>query len=90
MTMIIFFFQKGSDVSCPLHSADFINDIEQIMTQRFHAKTEHDCREPGCKLAIMRMCKHELWGVVGVGHSCCGITWDLKIADLSERLVASV
>lgn len=44
-----FFFQKGSNFSCPLHSADFINEIEQIMTQRFHAKTEHDCRKPDCK-----------------------------------------
>ena len=47
-----FFFQKGSDVSCPLQSADFINEIEQIMTQRFHAKTEHDCREPDCKYSV--------------------------------------
>ncbi|KAJ7387267.1 acyl-Coenzyme A oxidase [Desmophyllum pertusum] len=38
--------QKGSHISCPLHSADFINNIEQIMTQKFQARTEQECREP--------------------------------------------
>lgn len=38
--------QKGSHISSPLHTADFINDIEQIMTHKFHASTEQECRNP--------------------------------------------
>lgn len=48
-TFWISFFSIGSNISCPLRSADFINNIEQIMTQRFHARTEQGCRDPDCK-----------------------------------------
>ena len=74
---IIFFFQKGSDVSCPLQSADFINEIEQIMTQRFHAKTEHDCREPDCKYSVASgNCPRVPPLVTAVSHVTygCGVT----------------
>lgn len=37
---------QGSHISCPLHSADFINNMEQILTQSFHARTEEGCRDP--------------------------------------------
>lgn len=38
--------EKGSHISCPLHSATFLNNIDQIMAQKFHAKTEKECRDP--------------------------------------------
>lgn len=38
--------QKGSHISSPLHTSDFINDMEQIMTQKFDASTEQECRNP--------------------------------------------
>ena len=72
------FFQKGSDVSCPLHSADFINEIEQIMTQRFHAKTEHDCREPHCKY------RQNSTGTVRCGRGREWLLWYLIIKWLTN------
>lgn len=41
--------QTGATISCPLHSADFLDNIEQIMSNKFHAKTEQECRDPDCK-----------------------------------------
>ncbi|XP_068679915.1 peroxisomal acyl-coenzyme A oxidase 3-like [Montipora foliosa] len=38
--------ENGSHISCPFHSADFLNNIDQIMAKRFHANTEQECREP--------------------------------------------
>ena len=43
------FFSIGSTISCPLRSADFINNIERILTQKFQARTEQQCRDPDCK-----------------------------------------
>ena len=79
------FFQKGSDVSCPLHSADFINEIEQIMSQRFHAKTEHDCREPHCKYR-----QNSTWTVrCGRGREMAAVVFDHKMADKPELFCSS-
>ncbi|XP_067034311.1 peroxisomal acyl-coenzyme A oxidase 3-like [Acropora muricata] len=38
--------ENGSHISCPFNSADFLNNIDQIMAERFSAKTEQDCRDP--------------------------------------------
>lgn len=38
--------EKGATIFCPLHSADFLDNIEQIMSNKFHAKTEQECRDP--------------------------------------------
>lgn len=45
----------GSHISCPFNSADFLNDIDQIMAERFSAKTEQDCRDPKCEYAANSM-----------------------------------
>lgn len=41
----------GSHISCPFNSADFLNNIDQILAERFSAKTEQDCRDPECEYA---------------------------------------
>lgn len=41
----------GSHISCPFNSADFLNNIDQIMAERFSAKTEQDCRDLECEYA---------------------------------------
>ena len=45
----VIIFQTGATISCPLRSADFLDNIEQIMSNKFHAKTEQECRDPDCK-----------------------------------------
>ena len=62
---IFCFTQIGAHISCPLHSADFINNIEHIMAQRFHAKTEKDCREPDCKYSQLELWEVEKGSVFG-------------------------
>lgn len=46
---VLISFSIGSTISCPLRSADFINNIEHIMNQKFQARTEQQCRDPDCK-----------------------------------------
>lgn len=46
---------SGSHISCPFNSADFLNNIDQIMAERFSAKTEQDCRDPKCEYAANLM-----------------------------------